>query len=219
MQRLEIDRRQFPVRSASEHNTGSFLQLRLPLCDLVGMHIELLRQLGDCRRYRESIMPRRPLPNAKSEVAAEMVRMPGSPLPRFLFVRDPWTLPEARASLIWTIRGRYLTPDEAALERDWNTRPGDFNYAARSASNRLWEFARGRQLRFDEHAAAVHRIDLFSDALGNKKSTRSPDRYSVCFQGRAGWRMPTNPEKRYGNGSARYSHQSRRSYPEQRPDS
>jgi len=24
--------------------------------------------------------------------------------------------------------GRYLTPDEAALEREWNTRPSDFNY-------------------------------------------------------------------------------------------
>jgi putative SOS response-associated peptidase YedK len=24
--------------------------------------------------------------------------------------------------------GRYLTPDEAALEREWNTRPGDVNY-------------------------------------------------------------------------------------------
>jgi hypothetical protein len=47
MQRLEVDRRQFPIHSATEHNTRSFLQLRLPLRDLVGMHIELLRQLGD----------------------------------------------------------------------------------------------------------------------------------------------------------------------------
>ena len=72
----------------------------------------------------------------------------------------------------------------------------------------------------DEHATAVYRIDLFSDALSNKNA-RGFLQIDTAFAFKAALAVKCRLILKDGteNGSARYSHPSRRSYPEQRPDS
>ena len=50
MERLHVDGRLrgSVAATVTEHIGGSFLELRLPRCDLIGVHIELLRQLSQC---------------------------------------------------------------------------------------------------------------------------------------------------------------------------
>jgi hypothetical protein len=55
VQRLHVDGRwsRTVTAAGTEHIGSSAFELRFPRCDLIGMDVELLRQLGQCSIWRQ----------------------------------------------------------------------------------------------------------------------------------------------------------------------